>query len=161
MKKALFLLILSILCLCACGKTDTAPAASAPPAEGVEPAAAVITPGELLETGSGLNEHYYKDVDYFGMPDELTDSSFLLGKAGMAFRGSRPVMGPVVIHYGEDTVIRTAILHGDSYELYAAGPEALAAHLGDPSYVFDVVLEDPKAKELWAKEIRVSRMISE
>ena len=163
MRKALFVLLLLALCLSGCGSADTAPAAAAPAAESIGqaavPAAAVITPGELLETGSGLNEHYYHDVDYFGMPDELSESVFILGKAGMAFHGSQPVMGPVVIHYGEDTVIRTAILHGDSYELYAAGPEALAAHMGDPAYVFDVVLEDPGAEELWAREIRVSRMV--
>ena len=163
MKKVLLCLITFALCLGGCGNTDTAPPVSSPVAENGGPAAVssapAFTPGELLETGSGLNEHYYNDVDYFGMPDELSDSSFVLGKAGMAFHGSQPVMGPVVIHYGDDTIIRSSILHGDSFEIYAAGPEALAQHMGDPAYVFDVVLEDPEAEELRAREIRISRWV--
>ncbi len=163
MKKNLLCLIVFVLCMSGCGKTDAAPAVSTPAPESVDPAAVSSAPafatGELLAAGSGLNEYYYNDVDYFGMPDELSDSSFVLGKAGMAFHGSQPVMGPVVIHYGDDTVIRIAILRGDSYELYAAVPEALEEHMGDPAYVFDVVLEDPEAEELRAREIRISRWV--
>lgn len=163
MKKSGLCLILLALCLCGCGVAGDAPSPPTSTAESLTPstvpAASSAAPGEILESGSGINDHYYCDVDYFGMPDELTDSSFLLGKAGMAFHGSQPLMGPVVIRYGAATVIRTAILHGDSYEIYAAGPEALAEHLGDPAYVFDVVLEDPGAEELRAKEIRVSRWV--
>lgn len=163
MKRVLLCLIVFALCLSGCGR-ETGPSASPAPAEesllpaeaATEPGAA---PGELLETGSGLNEHYYNDVDYFGMPDALTDSSFVLGKAGMAFQGSQPVMGPVVIQYGADTVIRSAVLHGDSFEIYATGQEALAEHMGDSAYVFDVVLEDPEAEELRAREIRVSHWV--
>jgi len=163
MKRILLCFITFALCLGSCGKTDAAPAVPTPAPESVDPAAVSSAPdfatGELLETGSGLNEHYYNDVDYFGMPDALTDSSFVLGTAGMAFHGSQPVMGPVMIHYGDDTIIRSAILHGDSFEIYAAGPEALAQHLGDPAYVFDVVLENPEAEELQACEIRISRWV--
>ena len=165
MKKNLLCLIVFALCLSGCGKTDAAPAVSTPAPESVDPAAGSSAPafatGELLATGSGLNEHYYNDVDYFGMPDELSDSSFVLGKAGMAFHGSQPVMGQVVIHYGDDAIIRSAIHHGDSFEIYAAGPEALAQHMGDPACVFDVVLEDPEAEELRAREIRVSRWVTD
>lgn len=163
MKKVLLCFLALTLCLSGCGRAEGMSAALVSAAENPGPAedAAEPTavPGELLETGSGLNEHYYNTVDYFGMPDELTGSSFVLGKAGMAFHGSQPVMGPVVIHYGEDTIIRLAILHRDSYELYAAGTETLAEHMGDPAYVFDVVLDDSEAEELWAREIRVSHMI--
>ena len=165
MKRILLFLIAFALCLGGCGKTAAAPPVSAPATGNGEPAmvssAPAPAPGGLLETGSGLNEHYYNEVDYFGMPDELTDSSFVLGTAGMAFHGSQPVMGPVMIHYGDDTIIRSAILHGDSFEIYAAGPEALAQHLGDPAYVFDVVLEDPEAEELRAREIRISRWVND
>ena len=165
MKKCLIGLIALALCLSGCGWESGATPSPPPAAESQAPVTISPEPAAasdaLLEAGSGLNEHYYIDVDYFGMPDELTDSSFLLGKAGMAFHGSQPVMGPVMIHYGEDTMIRTAILHGDSFELYAAAPDALALHMGDPAYVFDVILEDPAAEELWAKEIRVSRWIAD
>lgn len=163
MKKVLLCFIVLVLCLSGCGRGNSTSVSPAPTAESPIPDEAIVEPaspaGELLKSGNGLNEHYYNDVDYFGMPDALTDSSFVLGRAGMAFHKSQPVMGPVVIHYGEDTVIHAAMLHGDSFELYAAGPEALAEHMGDPAYVFDVVLEEPEAEELRAKEIRVSHWV--
>ena len=91
----------------------------------------------------------------------MTDSSFVLGKDAMAFHGSKPVLGQVVIHYGENTVVKTAVLRGDSYELYAASLDDLKKYGGEIDYTFDVVLDDREANELWAAEIRIARFASE
>ena len=128
-------------------------------AENTNPESAAPALGTLLESGSGLNENYYANVSYFGIASDVTDSSFVLGKDAMAFHGSEPVLGQVVIHYNENTVVKTAILRGDTYEIYAASLEDLQKYCGDTAYMFDIVLEDPDAEELWATEIRISQLI--
>ena len=62
-------------------------------AENTNPESAAPAPGTLLESGSGLNEHYYANVSYFGIASEVTDTSFVLGKDAMAFHGSEQVLG--------------------------------------------------------------------
>lgn len=126
-------------------------------AENTNPESAAPALGTLLESGSGLNENYYANVSYFGIASDVTDSSFVLGKDAMAFHGSEPVLGQVVIHYSENTVVKTAILRGDTYDIYAASLEDLQKYCGDINYMFDIVLEDPDAEELWATEIRISQ----
>lgn len=165
----LALILICALMLSGCGgKESTAPQATTPssetvgteeaqPAENSAPESASPAPGTLLESGSGLNENYYANVSYFGIASDMTDSSFVLGKDAMAFHGSEPVLGQVVIHYNENTVVKTAILRGDTYDIYAASLEDLQKYCGDINYMFDIVLEDPDAEELWATEIRISQ----
>ena len=108
-----------------------------------------------------MNENYYANVSYFGIASDVTDSSFVLGKDAMAFHGSEPVLGQVVIHYSENTAVKTAVLRGDTYEIYAASLDDLKKYGGDTPYMFDIVLEDPDAEELWATEIRISHFITD
>ena len=169
----LALILICALMLSGCGgKESTAPQATTPssetvgteeaqPAENSAPESASPAPGTLLESGSGLNENYYANVSYFGIASDVTDSSFVLGKDAMAFHGSEPVLGQVVIHYSENTAVKTAVLRGDTYEIYAASLDDLKKYGGDTAYMFDIVLEDPDAEELWATEIRISRFVTD
>ena len=169
----LALILICALMLSGCGgKESTAPQATTPssetvgteeaqPAENSAPESASPAPGTLLESGSGLNENYYANVSYFGIASDVTDSSFVLGKDAMAFHGSEPVLGQVVIHYSENTAVKTAVLRGDTYEIYAASLDDLKKYGGDTAYMFDIVLEDPDAEELWATEIRISQFVTD
>ena len=169
----LALILICALMLSGCGgKESSAPQTTAPssetvgteeaqPAENSAPESASPAPGTLLESGSGLNEYYYANVSYFGIASDVTDSSFVLGKDAMAFHGSEPVLGQVVIHYSENTAVKTAVLRGDTYEIYAASLDDLKKYGGDTAYMFDIVLEDPDAEELWATEIRISQFVTD
>ena len=169
----LALILIFALMLSGCGgKESTKLQATAPSSETVgteeaQPAensaleSASPAPGTLLESGSGLNENYYANVSYFGFASDVTDSSFVLGKDAMVFHGSEPVLGQVVIHYNENTAVKTAVLRGDTYEIYAASLDDLKKYGGDTAYMFDIVLEDPDAEELWATEIRISRFVTD
>ena len=169
----LALILICALMLSGCGgKESTAPQATTPssetvgteeaqPAENSAPESASPAPGTLVESGSGLNEYYYANVSYFGIASDVTDSSFVLGKDAMAFHGSEPVLGQVVIHYNEKTAVKTAVLRGDTYEIYAASLDDLKKYGGDIAYMFDIVLEDPDAEELWATEIRISQFVTD
>ena len=169
----LALILIFALALTGCGgKESSAPQTTAPssetegseevqPAENSAPENVSPAPGTLLESGSGLNENYYANVSYFGIASDVTDSSFVLGKDAMAFHGSEPVLGQVVIHYSENTAVKTAVLRGDTYEIYAASLDDLKKYGGDTAYMFDIVLEDPDAEELWATEIRISQFVTD
>lgn len=169
----LALILIFALVLTGCGGKEgaelqaTAPSSEtvgteeAQPAENSAPESAAPAPGTLLESGSGLNEYYYANVSYFGIASDVTDSSFVLGKDAMAFHGSEPVLGQVVIHYSENTAVKTAVLRGDTYEIYAASLDDLKKYGGDTAYMFDIVLEDPDAEELWATEIRISQFVTD
>lgn len=169
----LALILIFALALTGCGdKEGTELQATAPssetegseevqPAENSAPENVSPAPGTLLESGSGLNENYYANVSYFGIASDVTDSSFVLGKDAMAFHGSEPVLGQVVIHYNENTAVKTAVFRGDTYEIYAASLDDLKKYGGDTAYMFDIVLEDPDAEELWATEIRISRFVTD
>ena len=141
--------------------SETVGTEEAQPAENSAPESASPAPGTLLESGSGLNENYYANVSYFGIASDVTDSSFVLGKDAMAFHGSEPVLGQIVIHYNENTAVKTAVLRGDTYEIYAASLDDLKKYGGDTPYMFDIVLEDPDAEELWATEIRISQFVTD
>ena len=169
----LALLLICTLMLSGCGGEEgtelqaTAPSSETEGSEEVQPAENSApenvspAPGTLLESGSGLNENYYANVSYFGIASDVTDSSFVLGKDAMAFHGSEPVLGQVVIHYSENTAVKTAVLRGDTYEIYAASLDDLKKYGGEIDYTFDVVLDDREANELWAAEIRIARFASE
>lgn len=139
--------------------SETAGTEEAQPTENSAPANAAPAPGTLLESGSGLNENYYANVSYFGVASDVTDSSFVLGKDAMAFHGSEPVLGQIVIHYNVNTVVKTAVIRGDTFEIYAASLDDLQKYGGDINYTFDIVLDDPDAEELWATEIRISQHV--
>lgn len=171
--------LMGLLCLCAvlllsgCGKKQDVETPSvdsdvesaldqiditAVPA--AESASEAEEPGTLLESGTNLNENYYAEVSYFGMASDLTDSTFCIGKEAMAFgKDAQPVLGALTIHYDEDTIVKTAILKADSYEIYAASLDDLQKYVGDNSYSFDIILENPEAEELRAREIRISRWV--
>lgn len=117
-------------------------------------------PGTLLESGININDNYYKKLDYSGMPTDLTASSFILGKEHPATIGKtgQDYPGSLTILFGDDTVVKTALLYyaDDRYEI-------CMGTIGDlkvtPGYTFDVILEDPEAAELWAKEIIISSFV--
>lgn len=121
---------------------------------------AASQPGTLLETGTNLNENYYRKLDYSGTPSDLTDSSFVLGKDHPATVGKtgQDYSGCLTVHFGNDTVIKTALLYypDDRYEIYMGSISDLIIA---PGYSFDVILVDPDATELWAKEIIVSSFV--
>ena len=172
MRGILLTLVVVMLCsmLSACGEKPAPKAQETPVATTTEESTSIDsnTPendsspeyGSLIESGIGLNENYFADVSYWGTASDLTEDSFILGKMAMVFHGSEPYLGEITIHYGENTQVRTAIIQGDTYKLYAASLDDLQKTAGDTKYRFDVVLEDPDAEELWAKEIRIVQMLS-
>lgn len=167
MRGILLILVVVMVCsmLSACGEKPAPKALETPVAATAEESASMDTStpeddsspeyGSLIESGIGLNENYYADVSYWGTASDLTDNSFILGKMAMVFHGSEPYLGQITIHYGENTQVRTAVIQGDTYKLYAACLDDLQKYAGDVKYRFDVVLENPDAEELWAKEIRI------
>ena len=164
-----FVVVMLCSMLSACGEKPAPKAQETPVAATAEESASMDTStpeddsspeyGSLIESGIGLNENYFADVSYWGTASDLTDNSFILGKMAMVFHGSEPYLGEITIHYGESTQVRTAVIQGDTYKLYAASLEDLQKTAGDTKYRFDVVLEDPDAEELWAKEIRIVQII--
>ena len=146
-----FVVVMLCSMLSACGEKPAQIAQETP--------VATTTEESAIESGIGLNENYFADVSYFGTASDLTENSFILGKMAMVFHGSEPYLGQVTIHYGENTQVRTAVIQGDTYKIYSASLDDLQKTAGDVKYRFDVVLEDPNAKELWAKEIRIVQII--
>ena len=116
--------------------------------------------GTLLDSGSNLNENYYKKVDYSGKISNLTAASFVMGEESPAtnMQTGTDHSGALTIHYDENTVIKTACLYysADKYEIYMGSIDDLVV---SPNYLYEIVLEDPNATELWAKEIIVSEFI--
>ena len=171
MRGIILTLIVVMLCstLSACGEKPATKPQETPVATTPEESASIDTTtpeedpspeyGSLIESGIGLNENYFADVSYWGTASDLTEDSFILGKMAMAFHGSEPCLEEITIHFGENTQVRTAVIQGDTYKLYAASLEDLQKTAGDAKYRFDVVLEDPDAEELWAKEIRIVQII--
>lgn len=167
MRGILLILVVVMLCsiLSACGEKPAPKAQETPVATTTEESASMDTTtpeddsspeyGSLIESGIGLNENYFADVSYWGTASDLTENSFILGRMAMAFHGSEPCLEEITIHYGENTQVRTAVIQGDTYKIYSASPDDLQKTAGDSKYRFDVVLEDPEAEELWAKEIRI------
>jgi len=171
MREIILTLAVVMLCsiLSACGEKPTPKAQETPVAITTEESKTIdvneqeenAAPeyGTLIESGFGLNENYYSDVSYFGTASDLTENSFILGKMAMVFQGSQPYLGQVTIHYRENTQVRTAVIQGDTYKIYSASPDDLQKCAGDAKYRFDVVLEDPDAEDLWAKEIRIVQIV--
>jgi len=164
-----FVVVMLCSMLSACGEKPASKAQEIPVTTTTEESASIDTTtpeddsspeyGSLVESGIGLNENYFADVSYFGTASDLTENSFILGKMAMVFHGSEPYLGEITIHYGENTQVRTAVIQGDTYKLYAASLDDLQKYAGDVKYRFDVVLENPDAEELWAKEIRIVQII--
>ena len=171
MRGIILTLVVVMLCsvLSACGEKPATKAQETPVATTTEESTSIDTDtpeddsspeyGSLVESGIGLNENYFADVSYFGTASDLTENSFILGKMAMVFHGSEPYLGEITIHYGENTQVRTAVIQGDTYKLYAASLDDLQKYAGDVKYRFDVVLENPDAEELWAKEIRIVQVV--
>lgn len=129
-----------------------------PPAEPTpEPLPA---PGTLMDSGTNLNDNYYKKVNFTGKISDLTASSFVMGKEMPATNTQlgKDHPGALTINYGENTIIKTARLYyaDDKYEIYMGSTNDLVI---SPDYLYEVILEDPNASELWAKEIIVSEFI--
>ena len=154
-----------LLALPACGQKP-APAETATPLPAEEPVDTApandagtntaAEPGALLDSGTNVNENYYAvyNTDYSGGATDPTDSSFTMS----TMAGSYP--GPeITVHYDKDTVT-VKLLHiwyyEDRFELYAGSQDDLQK-LGDANYSLEVIVEDPEADELWAKEIRFVR----
>lgn len=171
MRGILLILVVVMLCsiLSACGEKPAPKAQETPVATTTEESASMDTTtteddsspeyGSLIESGIGLNENYFADVSYWGTASDLTENSFILGRMAMAFRGSEPCLEEITIHYGENTQVRTSVIQGDTYKIYSASLDDLQKYAGDAKYRFDVVLEDPDAEELWAKEVRIVQII--
>lgn len=116
--------------------------------------------GTLLECGKNLNDNYYKKMDFSGKISDLTTTTFSMGKEVPATNMQMGIdyPGVLTIHYDENTVIKTALLYysEDRYEIYAGSISDLVL---SPDHLYEVVLEDPNAPELWAKEIIISEFI--
>ena len=117
-------------------------------------------PGTLLDSGTNLNDNYYKKVNFTGKISDLTATSFVMGKEMPATNTQigKDHPGSLTIYYDENTIIKTARLYypDDKYEIYMGSISDLVI---SPDYLYEVVLEDPNAAELWAKEIIVSEFI--
>lgn len=117
-------------------------------------------PGTLMDSGTNLNDNYYKKVNFTGKISDLTASSFVMGKEMPATNTQigKDHPGALTINYSENTIIKTARLYysDDRYEIYMGSISDLVI---SPDYLYEVILEDPNASELWAKEIIVSEFI--
>ena len=79
--------------------------------------------GTLIESGGDVNENFFAKGEYYGIASDLTETTFYMGKAGMAFdTQTHPLMSPVEIYLSENTEIRRAVLYynDDKYEVYAS-----------------------------------------
>lgn len=141
------------------------PQAVVPAAEGIEITAPpspepLPVSGTLLESGINLNEGYYKKFDFTGALSDLTSGSFALGKEHPATNAKtgQDHHGCLTIHYGANTMIKTAKLYypEDRYEIFMGSAADLETSTGG---LVEVVLENSDAQELWAKEIVVSEFI--
>lgn len=139
----------------------TGPPAATPTAAPTTPAPTnAPAPGTLLDSGSDINENYYKRLHFTGTASELTASSFVLGRERPATNGTtgQDHPGELTVHFGPDTVVKTALLYypDDRYEIYMGSAADLKI---SPGYTFDVILEDPDGAELRAMEIIVSTFV--
>lgn len=117
-----------------------------------------IEVGTLIESGSDLNKNFFANGEYFGTASDLTDTSFYMGKAGMAFDAqTRPLMSPIKINYSGDVEVREAILYNndDKYELYASSISDFEAKMNEKGFFANVLvsLDDTSDDELYANVI--------
>ena len=117
--------------------------------------------GTLIEENTGLNENLFAGMDYFGGASDITDTSFVMGKATMIFdKNAAPYMGTITVMYNEDTVFQRAVLYNseDRYELYSSDLDTFKAKSQEEGYTNCIVfLEDPEAEELVAKRVIMDR----
>lgn len=164
----LFVLIFSALqALSACGGKPAAAPENSPAVQETpagpesDPAAEAPEPapdrGTLLDSGTGLNENYYGKLDISGCAAvHVTDSGFDLEPKALGTDQKT-----VSVRYDENTLFRTADLyyHEDRYEVYAGVLEDFLRLKDEPLYNIGVVLDDPGAEELYAKEIWIDSMV--
>ena len=116
--------------------------------------------GSLVQSGKGLNENYYGMFHFSGMISDLSDISFVMGRGHTVsdLRTGTDRDGSMTVYYGEDTVIKTAVLNyrEDSFEIYMGSLDSLAEASG---YMYEVILKDPDADALWATEIVISEFV--
>ncbi|GEM_PF-5222194 len=133
------------------------------PLETARPAAQPEEPsdGTLIEENTGLNENLFAGMDYFGGASDITDTSFVMGKATMIFdKNAAPYMGTITVMYNEDTVFQNAVLYNseDRYELYSSDLDSFKAECQENGYTNCIVfLEDPEAEEPVAKRVIMDR----
>lgn len=118
--------------------------------------------GELLESGTGINDHVFGGIDYSGMASDLSDSSFCIGKTAMAYdSNAQPIISPLTVYYREDIVVKMAILdyNNDTFELYTSSLDEFTKMMNEAEYGVNIAifLESSETDELWAKEIRMYR----
>lgn len=134
------------------------------PVETAQPAAqpeGKPSAGTLIEENTGLNENLFAGMDYFGGASDITDTSFVMGKATMIFdKNAAPYMGTITVMYNEDTVFQRAVLYNseDRYELYSSDLDTFKAESQENGYTNCIVfLEDSEAEELVAKRVIMDR----
>lgn len=134
------------------------------PVETAQPAAqpeGKPSAGTLIEENTGLNENLFAGMDYFGGASDITDTSFVMGKATMIFdKNAAAYMGTITVMYNEDTVFQRAVLYNseDRYELYSSDLNTFKAESQENGYTNCIVfLEDPEAEELVAKRVIMDR----
>lgn len=130
-------------------------------AEAVSPLPPEAKPeiGTLLESGNKIS-NFYSVFDYDGAVSDITDSSFAVGKAGMAFDNEGQLISPAVtVCYNDETIVKTATLYNsdDRYEIYAANMKDLKGLMNEEEFLDSVliVLDNSHTEELLAKEITI------
>lgn len=94
--------------------------------------------GTLIESGGDVNENFFAKGEYYGTASDLIETSFYMGKAGMAFDAdTHPLMSPVEIYLSENTEIRRAVLYynDDRYEIYASNISEFEAKMNERDFI--------------------------
>lgn len=123
-------------------------------------AVADVEVGTLIERGNKVNEYFFAKGEYYGTASDLTETSFYMGKAGMAFdANTHPLMSPIEICFSENVEIRRAVLYynDDKYEIYASDISEFEAEMNKQGFIAGVLasLDDTNGDELYADVVTI------
>lgn len=126
--------------------------------ESVSEAGSDVEVGTLIESGCEVNENFFAKGEYYGIASDLTETTFYMGKAGMAFDAqTHPLMSPISINFSENVEVRKAVLYynDDRYEIYASNISEFEAKMNERDFVDSVLvsLADTNDGELYAEAV--------
>lgn len=111
--------------------------------------------GTLIESGGDVNENFFAKGEYYGIASDLTETTFYMGKAGMAFDAdTHPLMSPIEIYLSENTEIRRADLYynDDKYEVYASDISEFEVKMNERDFIDSVLVSaaDTNGEKIYA-----------
>lgn len=111
--------------------------------------------GTLIESGNKIDENFFAYGEYYGTASDLSETSFYMGKAGMAFDAdTHPLMSPIEICFSENTEIRRAVLYynDDKYEVYASDISEFEVKMNERGFIDSVLVSaaDTNGEKIYA-----------